>query len=136
MANTSGSLQPSAILPGEGVAAAVVIGQGVADLVISKVYTTVNGQQVAPTVSIAIGVSAVQRRRVNTSSRQCIGLLREDVSRIIVGINIGAVQGGIVLPNQLADVIIHITILRPGGQGDLRDVAVGIALIQLGRWQQ
>ena len=57
-ANVS-SLQPSAILPGEGVAAAVVIGQGVADLVIGKVYTTVSGQQVAPTVRILICIGTM-----------------------------------------------------------------------------
>lgn len=69
MNNTSGSLQPSAIFPSKGTAAAIIVGQRVADLVIGKADTTIRSQQVAPTIGIAVGVGAVKRR----GSRACDG---------------------------------------------------------------
>ena len=61
MNNTSGTLQPSAILPSKGIAAAIIVGQRVADLVIGKADTTIRSQQVAPTIGVAIGIGAIQR---------------------------------------------------------------------------
>lgn len=72
--NRSG-FQPAAILPGEVVGAAVVVGQRIADFIVGEAYPSVGGQQVTPTVVVAIGIGAVKCCGRSSSGCQGVGFL-------------------------------------------------------------
>ena len=110
--------QASAIFRGEGIAFAVVIAQGIADLVIGDALTSVCGQLVAPVaIAIAVHIGALQICRRITLRRQGVCILLGDVTGIVILVDIGFVQERVILTDQLVDTVIGV-----GALGDDRTV--------------
>ena len=110
--------QAPAVLPGKGIGFAVVIAQGIADLVIGDALTSVCGQLVAPVaIAIAVHIGALQICRRITLRRQGVCILLGDVTGIVILVDIGFVQERVILTDQLVDTVIGV-----GALGDDRTV--------------
>ena len=81
------------ILPSERIAGTVVIGQGVADLVVSEAHASVRGQLIAPSrITVHIIVRAVQCGGRRSRSGQGIRGFGQDITCGIIGIDVGSAE--------------------------------------------
>ena len=95
--------QASAVFPGEGIAFAVVIAQGIADLVIGDALTSVRCKFITPIrIAITVNIGFFRVLRCGICSSQRIDILFRDIACFVVLIDIGLAKDGIVLPERLA----------------------------------
>ena len=116
-AHLSGGQAP-AVLPGKGVASAVIVAQRIADLVIGNALSAISRKFIAPIgIAITVTVGALQICRRITLRRQGVCILLGDVTGIVILVDIGFVQERVILTDQLVDTVIGV-----GALGDDRTV--------------
>ena len=110
--------QAPAVLPGKGVASAVIVAQRIANFVVSKTLSAISSKFIAPIgIAITVTVGALQICRRITLRRQGVCILLGDVTGIVILVDIGFVQERVILTDQLVDTVIGV-----GALGDDRTV--------------
>ena len=98
--------KPSAVRPREGVARPIVVRQRVADRIVGEGNAVIRGELVAPVcIGIAVGVGALEACRGGSYACRSQGVdpLREDIRRVVVGVNVGLSRDAVVLAEELTN---------------------------------
>ena len=101
--------QAPAVLPGKGVASAVIVAQRITDLVIGNALSAISRKFIAPIgIAITITVGALGIRGCNILPCQRICVFLPDIAGIVILIDIGCIPKRIIFPDQLVGAVIGV----------------------------